>query len=87
MNFKNRIPTNSRADITAKGNWKNGTWTIEFGRKLNTSHADDIQFVDLKKRYLFGVSKNEIAGREPNSKLSNPYYGSGDVDEPLYLTF
>ncbi len=87
LNFKNRVPTASRADVIAKGNWQNGTWTIEFGRKLDTGHVDDIQFTDLKKRYHFGVSRNEIAGRKVNPKLSNPYYGTGDVDESLYLTF
>jgi hypothetical protein len=34
-------PTGSAADIKAKGEWKNGLWTVELARKLNTSHGDD----------------------------------------------
>ena len=79
-------PSGSRGDVRAKGRWQNGRWTIEFSRKLTTSHGDDVQFVPGEK-YLFGVSRYEIAGRKRNSKLSQPLYGSGDVHEPLWLEF
>jgi len=45
-----------RADISARGIWKDGVWTLEFGRKLVTGSQFDIQFSDLKKAYLFGAA-------------------------------
>ena len=79
-------PTGSRGDVRARGVWQNGRWTVELGRKLVTGNQDDIQFAPGKK-YLFGVSRYEIAGREPNAKLSEPLYGTGDVNEILWLAF
>jgi hypothetical protein len=79
-------PTGSRSDIQAKGVWQNGKWTIELGRKLVTSNQDDIQFVPGRK-YLFGISRYEIADRGPNAKLSEPLYGAGDINEALWLQF
>lgn len=79
-------PTGSRSDIRARGVWQNGRWTIELGRKLVTDNQDDIQFVPGEK-YLFGVSRYEIADRQPNAKLSDPLYGTGDVSETLWLEF
>jgi hypothetical protein len=79
-------PSGSRGDVRAMGRWQNGQWTIELSRKLATSHGDDVQFVP-GRNYLFGVSRFEIAGREPNEKLSEPLYGAGDVNEPLWLEF
>ena len=84
--FINRKPSGSRADVKAKGTWNDDKWCIEFSRKLNTNHSDDIQF-DLSKEYLFGVSRYEIAGRKKNPKLTQPLYGSGDVSEKLLLNF
>ncbi len=34
----------SAADVAAKGRWKTGYWQVEFGRALNTGHADDAVF-------------------------------------------
>ena len=34
----------SIADIKAKGVWKDGQWTLELKRKLNTGHSDDRAF-------------------------------------------
>lgn len=48
--------TGSRGDIIGKGLWKEGMWTLEVARKLNTGHDDDIQFTDLSKEYYFGVA-------------------------------
>ena len=84
--FAKRKPTLSRADIRAKGVWKAGRWTIEFGRKLNTGNQDDIPFND-KNTYLFGVSRYEVAGREPEPDSEQPLYVSGDVGEKLTLKF
>ncbi len=84
--YETIAPTGSRADIRAKGEWSNGEWCIEFGRPLNTSHNDDIQF-DINGRYLFGVSRFEIAGRKPDAAISQPLYGCGDVSAKMYLVF
>ncbi|MBF0368938.1 MAG: hypothetical protein HQL52_05705 [Magnetococcales bacterium] len=84
--FRFKKPTGSRADVQAKGAWQEGTWTIEFGRKLNTGHGDDLAFV-LPGRYQFGVSIFEIAGRKANPKIDKPLYGSGEVGEALMLVF
>ena len=79
-------PSGSRSDVRAKGMWRNGRWTIEFGRNLNTTHSDDVQF-DPRQRYQFGISRYEIAGRRRNTKLDQPYYGAGDTGESLTLEF
>jgi len=80
------IPTESRADIRAKGLWQDGVWTIEFSRELNTGHSDDVQF-DLNGTYPFGVSRYEIAGRDPEPETETPLYGCGDVGELIRLSF
>lgn len=80
------VPTGSLADIKAKGVWSKGRWTLEFGRALNTGNSDDVQF-DISKSYLFGVSRYEISGLEPDPKLDQPLYESGDVSEALTLQF
>lgn len=36
--------------------WKDGVWTMEMSRKLVTGSPHDVQFDDLSKDYLFGVS-------------------------------
>ncbi len=84
--FKLRAPTGSRADVRAKGAWKDGVWTVEFGRKLDTGHADDIQFVPGKS-YQFGVSRYEIAGRKRDDSIDEPLFGSGEIGETLFLEF
>jgi len=84
--FENRPPSGSRADVQARGVWKDGQWTIEFSRKLATGHPDDVR-LDPSETFLFGVSRYEIAGRRENPALSQPKYGSGDISEPLMLVF
>lgn len=79
-------PTGSRSDVKAKGHWENGFWTIEFRRNLLTENEDDVQF-NTEQKSLFGVSRYEIAGREANPQLSDPLYGTGDVNESLWLEF
>ena len=82
--YANRTPSGSRADVRAKGLWKNGYWTIEFSRKLYTGYPDDVQF-EKTLTYTFGVSRYEIAGKPPNPKLSQPSYESGEIGEILTL--
>lgn len=84
--FVNRTPHLSRADVQARGQWKDGQWTIEFARMLDVKHNDDVRF-DLNRKYEFGVSRYEVAGRGPDSKATQPLYGCGDVGEKLTLIF
>src|SRR3990172_11412577 len=46
--------TGDRGDISAKGVWKDGVWTVEIARKRVTNSEFDAQFKD-KKEYAFGV--------------------------------
>ncbi|MFH2138541.1 MAG: ethylbenzene dehydrogenase-related protein [Candidatus Omnitrophota bacterium] len=84
--FANQTPTGSRADIRARGIWKAGIWTIEFSRALSTGNDDDIQ-LSPDKKYQFGVSRHEIAGRKPDPEAEQPLYGVGDIFEELTLRF
>lgn len=79
-------PEGSRADVKAKGEWKDSVWIVEFSRDLDTGNDDDVQF-DISKTYLFGVSRHEIAGRPEDPNISQPLYGGGDVSEVLILKF
>ncbi|TYO98685.1 ethylbenzene dehydrogenase [Geothermobacter ehrlichii] len=83
--YQIRQPNGSRADVRAKGIWADGTWTIEFARKLQTGHADDVQF-DKGGKYLFGVSIYGLYGK-PVDKSKPHLYGQGRISEPLTLVF
>jgi hypothetical protein len=50
-----------RGDIAAGWAWKDGAWTIEFGRKLVTSGEFDVQFSDLTSMHYFGLAIFENA--------------------------
>jgi len=82
-----RKPSSSRADVKAKGVWQDGFWTIEFARKLVTGNDDDVNFQTLDASYRFGVSRYEIAGRQPEKTSEQPLFGSGDISEMLTLEF
>jgi hypothetical protein len=84
--YKNNEPKGSRADVRAKGQWRNGVWTVEFARKLVTGNADDVEFKFLRS-YKFGVARYEIAGRRKNPKLEQPWYGAGEITELMTLRF
>jgi hypothetical protein len=62
----------SRADLAARGVWKNNQWTVEIKRKLVTAgdkaKQQDVQFDDLKKAYHFGVSVFD------NSQINHMYH-------------
>jgi hypothetical protein len=45
-----------RGDITTKGVWANGMWTLEIARRLVTGSQFDVEFNDLSKGYFFGVA-------------------------------
>jgi hypothetical protein len=82
--FKPNPSDGSRADIRAKGVWKDGFWTIEFSRKLNTRHDDDVQF-QVGGTYLFGVSCYEMAYSPVDPRCFQPIYKTGDVFDRLML--
>jgi hypothetical protein len=48
-------PTDSAADVRAKGAWKSGRWTVELERALATGFPDDTDF-DLARPLLFAVA-------------------------------
>ena len=85
--FEPATPEGSRGDIEAKGSWNKGFWTIEFARKFNTGHDDDVQF-DPKsdKTYLFGVSIYSLYGRPLVMDQPNRY-GMGRISDPMELVF
>lgn len=84
--YKLRAPKGSRADVRAKGVWKDGMWTVEFARKLDTGQIDDVYF-EKGLSYQFGVSRYEIAGRKKMEGIENPLFGSGEITEHLLLKF
>jgi hypothetical protein len=82
--FSNRQPTSSRADVSAKGIWREGLWTIEFARKLNTGHDDDAPFA-IGGEYLFIVSCYEMSGDTVRGEWSQPLYRTGDGFDRIVL--
>lgn len=84
--YEHRQPTESRADVKAKGVWADGFWTIEFQRDLTTENKDDVQF-HINTPSFFGVSRHEIGGKAPNPKLEQPNYESGEISELIQLIF
>ncbi len=42
--FVTTMPSGSRADVMAKGQFENGTWTVEFKRARFTGNGDDTRF-------------------------------------------
>jgi hypothetical protein len=82
--FALAMPTGSRADIRGKGVWKDGFWTIEMSRKLNTGNDDDIAFASGGK-YRFAATLYEMAGSGINKEWWQPLYRTGDAFDKLTL--
>jgi len=65
--------TGPRGDIACASKWADGTWTIEFKRKLVTSGdkaaEQDVQFSDLGKAYAFGLAIFD------NAQINHLYHG------------
>lgn len=59
--------TGDPADISAKGSYADGAWTLEVQRPLKTASNKDIQFEDLAKEYFFSVSAFD------NSQIGHAY--------------
>ena len=80
-------PEGSRADVRARGIWKDGHWTIEFGRRLDNGHSDDVRFDPPGgKRYQFVVSSLSMYGEGIDEKR-HYLYGQGRASEDLFLHF
>jgi len=82
--FFNRQPSASRADVSARGCWRDGIWTVEFARKLNTGHDDDVGFA-VGGKYLFIVSCYEMSGDTVHAEWSQPLYRTGDGFDRIVL--
>ena len=82
--YESRVPEGSRADIRARGRWHDGYWSIEFARRLDTGHDDDIAFVP-NQVYLFAISCYEMAGGKVQPLWSQPLYKTGDAFDRLLL--
>ena len=78
------LPTGSRADIKAKGIWADNQWTIEFRRKLDTGHDDDIK-LESGNKYTFGVCLYEMAATGIEEKWYNPLYRTGNVFDNVII--
>jgi len=52
--FVSGIPDGSAADVKASGVWEKDKWTVEFSRKLDTGHPDDM-ILEPKKTMKFCV--------------------------------
>jgi hypothetical protein len=82
--FVEREPQGSRADVRAAGRWQDGQWTVEFRRRLDTGHADDVVLIP-GRRYLFGVGCYEMTCDVVHPDWTQPLYRVGDVYDRLYL--
>ncbi len=47
-----RTPSGSMADVTAKGSWKDGFWTVEFSRRLTSGDPADVHFASGREIYF-----------------------------------
>lgn len=79
-------PTGSRADVSARGFWSAGHWTVTFRRALDTRSPDDVAF-DTAEAYAFGVSRFDLAGGPAEPSAHEPLFNCGEVGEVLLLRF
>ncbi len=54
-------PTGSAADVSAKGRWSHGRWTLELARRLDTGYADDTR-LDLARHCRFALATFDHTG-------------------------
>lgn len=66
----NNKPSGSVADVQAKGRWEKKYWALEFSRKLNTGHPDDVVFRPGVK--VLGQVAVFNRGAEENKSVSEP---------------
>jgi hypothetical protein len=58
------IPPGSTSSLLADGEWKDGTWLLEWSRPLVVANGFDLQFDDLDDTYRFFVKLFEWRDRE-----------------------
>lgn len=56
-------------DIAARGEWRNGLWTVELSRKLNTGHNEDVQFDVTKECYFAMYIKTRQPGEAAHAQV------------------
>jgi hypothetical protein len=70
-----QAPTGSAADLVvlnSKTVFKDGVYTVQVRRPLNTTYADDVQFDPLnKKEYVFGVAVMDKDGKNHAGSAHN----------------
>lgn len=64
------VPTESQADVLAKGIWNDGKWTLEMLRKMNTGYDDDAN-LSTKQSYdmAIAVFDHEEHAKHNSSKV------------------
>jgi len=65
-----KTPSGSVADVTAKGRWSGGKWSLEMSRKLDTGHPDDAIFGSGTK--LLGQIAVFNRGSDEHKSVSEP---------------
>ena len=50
--YISRTPSGSMADVSAKGSWKDGFWTVELSRRLATGDPADVVFAAGRESYF-----------------------------------
>lgn len=63
-------PSGSAGDVAAKGVWKGGFWSVEFGRALNTGNADDVAF--KRGQSILGQIAVFNKGSDEHKSVSEP---------------
>jgi hypothetical protein len=75
-------PAGSAADIQANGVWRNGRWTVDLKRKLNTGNPDD-RVLEAGKAYDIGLAifDDKVSNRRHHVSLPPLTLGLGvDAD-------
>ncbi|MBF0308463.1 MAG: hypothetical protein HQL56_02880 [Magnetococcales bacterium] len=68
-------PSGSRADVQAKGSWKDGFWTLEISRELKTPDPNDVVF----------PTRGEVIGQI--ALFNAEYTLRKRISEPLHFVF
>ncbi len=62
--YKPSRAAGSRGDVQARGQWKDGAWTVELSRALDTRHPDDVPLAPGEERIIaFAVYDRAEKGR------------------------
>ncbi len=67
--FYSRTPTGSAGDVRARGAYKDGAWTVEFARKLDTGNSDDLPLSPGSKVVILPVLGPPQPQYEPSATV------------------